>query len=170
MERTIVWHAADGFGCELVEVSIGPAGVRANGTLIRRWPFGPLCVDYEVRCDATWKPVGAAVTLRGLEPRSLEVHDLHGASDLDIAACAFTNTIPIRRLNLEVGQSATLEVAFVAIPELRVDIVPQRYTRLDLLRYRYEGLSTGFTAEITVDEDGLVVDYPRLCRRIWPGE
>jgi len=84
------------------------------------------------------------------------------------SACAFTNTLPIRRLGLAVGQSATLSVAFVSVPDLRVEHVKLRYTRLAPLRYRYEGLDSGFTAEIAVDEAGLVIDYPQLCRRVWP--
>jgi hypothetical protein len=62
----------------------------------------------------------------------------------------------------------TIPVAFISIPELRVNVVQQRYTRLETGRYRYEGLDSGFTAEISVDEEGLVIDYPQLCRRVWP--
>ena len=43
----------------------------------------------------------------------------------------------------------------------------QRYTCLEPgRRFRYEGLRTGFTAEIGIDDDGLVVDYPGLFRLI----
>ena len=30
--------------------------------------------------------------------------------------------------------------------------------------YRYESLKSGFTAELKVDEDGLVIDYPDIFR------
>jgi hypothetical protein len=31
---------------------------------------------------------------------------------------------------------------------------------------RYRSVGSGFTADLGVDEDGLVIDYPRLARRI----
>ena len=51
--------------------------------------------------------------------------------------------------------------------------VPQRYTCLEVSpdggRHHYEALSRGFTAELPVDRDGLVIDYPAAFRRVWPG-
>ena len=35
-------------------------------------------------------------------------------------------------------------------------------------RYRYDGLFRDFTAELPVDEDGLVLDYAETFRRVWP--
>jgi hypothetical protein len=43
----------------------------------------------------------------------------------------------------------------------------QRYTALDGAKhYRFESLDDGFTAELPVDEDGFVLDYPGLFRRL----
>jgi hypothetical protein len=165
MRRIVVWQPWDEFGAEFLEVSADASGARGVGTLIRKEPSGPLCVQYDVRCDASWRTVAAEVKLPGLESRAISV-DLGGCLDVDIAACAFTNTLPIRRLALQVGQSAVIQAAYVHIPDLRVERVAQRYTHLAKQRYRYEGLSTGFVAEITVDADGLVIDYPQLCRRV----
>ncbi len=165
MKRTVVWQPWDSIGAEYLEVSADAAGVRGVGCLIRRFPSGPVCIEYVVECDATWRTRAAEVNLWGLEKRGVSV-DLHGCHYVDIAAVAFTNTLPIRHLALTIGQSAEIAVAYVHVPELRVERVAQRYTRVAAQRYRYEGLSTGFVAEITVDEDGLVMDYPQLCRRV----
>jgi uncharacterized protein len=35
--------------------------------------------------------------------------------------------------------------------------------------YRFEALPSGFTAELPVDAEGLVIDYPGLFRRAWSG-
>ncbi len=47
----------------------------------------------------------------------------------------------------------------------------QRYTCLELNAdgglYKYEGLESDFIAELPVDSDGLVIDYPGLFKRIW---
>ena len=41
----------------------------------------------------------------------------------------------------------------------------QRYTRLGKRRWLYEGLFRGFQAELVVDGDGIVLDYPETCLR-----
>jgi len=97
---------------------------------------------------------------------------LDGCIDVDISATPFTNTLPIRRLGLKPGEAANLKVAYLAIPEMRVEPARQRYTCLERDDqgglYRYESLDgefAGFTADLPVDAGGLVLDYPGLFRR-----
>jgi hypothetical protein len=96
---------------------------------------------------------------------------LGGCLDVDISATPFTNTLPIRRLGMKEGESAEVVVVYVALPEIEIRTARQRYTCLrrrtegDL--YRYESLSSDFTAELPVDSDGLVADYPGVFRRVW---
>jgi hypothetical protein len=79
----------------------------------------------------------------------------------------FTNTLPIRRLRLKPGESAEIAAAFIEFPQLTVVKSPQRYTCLEEdRRYRYESLASGFTREIEVDGQGLVVTYPDFWQRI----
>lgn len=56
-----------------------------------------------------------------------------------------------------------IEVAYVSIPDLAVTRHAQRYTRI-ATGYRYE--SGHFTADVTVDEDGVVIDYADLWQRV----
>jgi hypothetical protein len=45
--------------------------------------------------------------------------------------------------------------------------VEQAYTCIEPDRlYRYEGITTQYTADLPVDGDGLVIDYPGLFRRL----
>ena len=76
-----------------------------------------------------------------------------------------TNTLPIRRLNLHVGGSESVIAAWVKFPELTVEPLSQRYTRLAKDTYSYES-NTGFSAEIVVDDLGLVNMYPGGWERI----
>lgn len=76
-----------------------------------------------------------------------------------------TNTLPIRRLKLQVGSGQSVTAAWVKFPELSVQRLSQRYTRLKENTYRYES-DTGFSAEIVVDDLGLVTAYPGGWRRI----
>ena len=85
---------------------------------------------------------------------------------MDLGIGASTNTLPIRRLDLEVGEAAEIVAAWVRFPELSLEPLPQRYTRLAEDRFRYESLDSGFTAEILVDDLGLVVHYTGWCERV----
>jgi hypothetical protein len=91
--------------------------------------------------------------------------ELDGCIDPDISMTPFTNTLPIRRLGLGIGDTAEIGVAYVLVPELSLRAAPQRYTRLGDRLWRFESLDSGFTADLTVDAEGLVVDYPGLFRR-----
>jgi hypothetical protein len=99
--------------------------------------------------------------------------DLDGCIDVDISSTPFTNTLPIRRLGLEPGESEELAVTYILVPELLVGAERQRYDCLEAQAegglYRFEALPSGFTAELPVDADGLVIDYPGLFRRVWSG-
>jgi hypothetical protein len=44
----------------------------------------------------------------------------------------------------------------------------QRYTCLEPQLYRYESVESGYTANLKVDTDGLVLEYPEAWRRVWP--
>ena len=101
------------------------------------------------------------------------MRELDGWIDVDISATPFTNTLPIRRLGLEHGESEELTVTYIRVPELLVGPERQRYGCLEAQTdgglYRFEALPSGFTAELPVDVDGLVIDYPGLFRRAWSG-
>jgi hypothetical protein len=79
--------------------------------------------------------------------------------------------ISIGRLSLEVGKSEAITAAYICLPQMSVQAVPQRYTALarekDKGAYRYEGFRD-FTAVLSVDKDLLVVDYPETFHRVFP--
>ncbi|NUT31558.1 MAG: hypothetical protein HOV79_00645 [Hamadaea sp.] len=91
---------------------------------------------------------------------------LRDALDVDLYASPLTNTLPIRRLGLlgqPVGTTRTITAAWVLLPSLAVVPSEQTYTVLGDGKIQYA--SGNFTAELTVDADGFVVDYPALARR-----
>jgi hypothetical protein len=95
---------------------------------------------------------------------------LAGCTQIDIRATPFTNTLPIRGLDLQPEVETPLQVAYIPIPRLEALAVRQSYTRLDPAdppaRFRYRSLDSGFTADLLVDGQGLVVDYPGIWRRV----
>ena len=76
-----------------------------------------------------------------------------------------TNTLPLRRLQLQRGQSQPVTAAWVRFPSLEIATLQQTYKRLDDTRYWYES-ATGFTAEIRVDACSVVFDYPGVWTRV----
>ncbi|HEY0001374.1 MAG TPA: putative glycolipid-binding domain-containing protein [Actinoplanes sp.] len=105
----------------------------------------------------------AGAALPGIEDPDL----LYGVFDVDLSGSPLTNTLPIRRLRLqtaEVGVAHRLSVAWVLLPSLEVVQADQIYTPLGDGRVRFA--SETFSAELTVDDDGFVVDYPGLAKRI----
>lgn len=100
------------------------------------------------------------------------IPELDGCLDVDIGATPATNTLPIKRLDLQEGESRNVLAAYVPLPgQIDGAFLPcraeQRYTCLVAARrYRYEGLFRGFAAELDIDANGLVIDYPQTFRRL----
>jgi uncharacterized protein len=95
------------------------------------------------------------------------LRDLDGCIDIDIWPTPFTNSFPIWRSALEIGERREFLMAWVSGPDLTVEAKPQAYTRLQDYLYLFESLDgSGFKAELPVDEAGLVLDYPELFRRV----
>jgi hypothetical protein len=97
---------------------------------------------------------------------------LDGCVEIDIAASPLTNTMAIRHLGLAVGEEGTLRVAWIDVPSLRVTAEEQGYRRIGpvedspgLEAYEFWPVG-GRSYRLTVDEDGLVVDYEDLAARM----
>jgi hypothetical protein len=118
---------------------------------VTRARIGPMTLEHDGR---GWRVDGV--------PRP----DLADAIDLDIVITPFTNTLPIRRLALDVGAGVDIVTAWVDTDALEVHPDPQRYTRVAADVYRFDSLDSDFTADIEVDADGFVVFYPGLFERI----
>ena len=93
--------------------------------------------------------------------------DLDGCVDIDIWPTPFTNSFPIRRAPLAVGEGREFRMVWVDGPQLSLQAQRQAYTRLADRLYRFESLDgSGFVVDLPVDEDGVVLDYPGLFRRV----
>jgi hypothetical protein len=177
----VYWETVGRLGLEHLHLSVDLHGVIADGMVVGEFESVPLRVHYRIVCDPGWRArelhvadlaSGASLELRtsegSWEDADRRRSELADAVDVDLAITPFTNTLPIRRLRLEVGQSAEIAVVFVAVaPTLAFRRVRQRYTRLTSDRYLYESLESDFTCELIVDPEGLVVDYPGDWRRVF---
>ena len=86
------------------------------------------------------------------------------ALDLDLSWSAVTNSFPIRRMMETETHSARMQVLLVSLPDLEAQMVTQEYVRAEG-HWLYLNVTNGFKAQLEVDKNGLVTDYPGLCRR-----
>jgi hypothetical protein len=187
VDRQVLWQAWTGPGLESLRVKADAGGVRAESVAIGLSGGRAYTVRYMLGCDAGWRVrtleawtlggEGGALALfsdgsgRWTGPDGAHRPALDGCFDVDLPSTVFTNTLPIRRLGMVPGWSEELSVVYIGVPELSVSVARQRYTCLtwgpDGGRYRFESVGEDFTADITLDGDGLVVEYPRIARRVW---
>ena len=177
--RRVSWRRSDEvLADELCTLSVRPSGLSMVGTVLGAEGGLPVRIEYQVLTDASGFTTAVHVRdLRGFEQRTLALdrdpkgrwtvdgapaRALSGCSDVDLGCSPSTNTLPIRRLRLAIGASHSIKAAWIRFPGLSVDKATQTYTRLDEFTYRYA--SGTFSAELTVDDDGLVGAYAEWRR------
>lgn len=97
--------------------------------------------------------------------------DLHDAVDCDLGLCPVTNVMPIRRLGLHHADRAEtpLAMAWVEVPSLRVLRSEQIYSAHNNGGQRqvtYSSQKRDFTADLSIDPEGMVLTYPGLASRV----
>jgi uncharacterized protein len=145
--QSVVWRNLAAHGSDYCSLrQIGRSWL-LQGTAIAVLKDGrPMLADYEIECDQLWHTRRVATTcLTGSTTRSIdlmveasgvwrssgeELPTLDQCTDIDLAVTPATHTLPIRRLNLEVGQSREVTAAWLKFPDLTLGTLPQRYTRL----------------------------------------
>ena len=91
--------------------------------------------------------------------------------DCDLGLSPLTNSMPmLRHQMLEPGPPVDFTMALVSVPDLSVRWSRQRYTFVRRegrhAIVRYASVDDTFTAELTVDADGIVLDYPGIGRAL----
>ena len=189
MEKNLLWAPWMGPGLEHLHLVKSSKGISGDGMIIGIKDNLPFRAHYKIRCDLSWRAQHVEINLLADDSEEIIMHAdgrghwadasgdripfLDGCLDVDISASPFTNTMAIQRLGLKPGETAAIPVAYIAVPDMEVKSGSQRYACLELgvagglYKYLDEGLFPGFSAELRVDPEGLVIDYPGLFRRIW---
>jgi hypothetical protein len=182
--RIAAWQHVEGRrGFEVARLQRAGDGLRVDGHSTGEDEGLAWGLHYALEVDAAWTTRSLDVT--GLSedgPWTLALrHDgagawtrdgepapeLRGCADVDLVSTVLTNTLAVRRLGLEIEGSGELDAVWIGTPAGReVERNPQRYTRLGLRTYRFEVVGGEFSAEIEIDEFGLVVTYPGLAQRV----
>lgn len=177
----MMWRRLDCPGQEWARLSNIRSSPVLRGTAIFVEDRIPARLDYKIRCSPRWETLSAdilgwvkdeKVELR-IESRpgrtwwinGLLVPQVEGLVDIDLSFSPSTNLLPIRRLNLEIGQGAEVRAAWLRFPEL--DLVPlvQRFKRKSESRYSYDS-DIGFSTELEVNAEGFAVSYPPLWKEV----
>ncbi|RKT52043.1 putative glycolipid-binding domain-containing protein [Saccharothrix australiensis] len=142
------------------EVSVGEAGA------VTRLLLRTATVSEERQVSVSRSSEGVWLVDHG---QGAERADFDGAVDVDVQFAVLFNAIPIRRLGLqrEAGEHE-LPVVYVTLPDLSVRLVRQKYRTVSVGdEQSVVSFESGdFQQDITVDGTGLVIDYPRVARRI----
>jgi uncharacterized protein len=179
---TVRWRPLEGEGLEHLTVRAVEGGIRAESVIIGERDAAAYGVTCRVDCDDGWRV--RSFHLRDTTGRQLELAsdghghwqtpdgtalpEFDGCIDIDLSGSPFTNTLPIRRLNLDPSQgTARLRMVYIPFDTLEPFVDGQLYTCLvPASHYLYEAEDGAFSAELPVDEDGLVTDYPTLFKRL----
>lgn len=179
-QRTVIWKPVEYQGMEYMRLREDVYGVLVQSVVIGAEAGNLFRLDYQIRCDLNYVVRDVRLMLGGdrmlhlisdgqggwTDDAGQPLPQYEGCIDIDISATPFTNTLPIKRVAWQPGQSETFRMVWFAIPELTAHVDEQRYTCVeqsaDGTVFRFEQVATGFTALLSIDADGLVKDYPGL--------
>ena len=185
--RTVTWLSSDWNGQETCTLSQHSDGWEFVGRATGEADGQSVVVDYAISTDQAWQTQQVSVTMSTEHPQSHQhcvlARDHHGRwtaqgedcppldaiqglHDIDIQITPSSNTLPINRLEMAIGEGADVTAAWVRIPEFVVEPLPQRYTRVAARTYAYESNDGDFTATLEVDDLGLVITYDPGWTRI----
>lgn len=177
--KSIRWLSLQHGGLEELRLGEGSNAIRARSAIVGQAELIRHGVFYELSLLPDWtfeslllqRTDGLTAALRrSAKGTWFDSHDevlpeLEGCIDVDFEMTPFTNTLPIRRAPLVIGESRRFRMAYIPAATLEAFPAEQTYTRLSERVYRFTNSDGSFTADITVDEDGLVADYPGLFVR-----
>ncbi len=190
--RMLAWAGVDALRLEVARVVLGERSMRATGSMVSAPQEGTeaYSASYSLATDETG--VVQRLTVRTIRAQG-EQHvaltrseegiwlvdhlveqgastirtNFSGAWDVDLAFSPLFNALPVRRLGLHrAAAQHDLPVVFVSLPGLEVGCVRQIYRSAEVGEKTVVSFASDvFTAALTVDADGLVLEYPGLARR-----
>lgn len=173
----ILWRRLDCPGHDACRIWQQDGRCGLEGVAVWLDDAGPAHLSYHVSCDENWITRSARVQGSvGQRPLSLSINrnengdwhiageempDLHGLQDIDLGFTPATNTLPLRRLRSFGKDSAELAAVWLDPSDWSLKRLPQSYRKTDA-GWHYASPSHEFAADLVVDADGFVTDYPKL--------
>jgi hypothetical protein len=176
--ESILWRRLDSPGHEFCRLFLQDSNWHLAGTAVFSHSQRPCCLDYMVICNSDWITLSGRVagfvgdetvqielsvdSARRWRLNGLECPKVAGCIDLDLAFSPSTNMLPIRRLNLAIGQESKVSAAWLRFPSFTLEPLDQIYRRIDAAAYHYESAGSTFATELQVNEAGFITLYPDL--------
>ncbi len=177
--RSILWRRLDRPGHEAARLFLQGSGWHLTGTAVFASDGRPCRLDYQVVCSADWRTlsgrlsgwlgtslveVEVAADAGRWRLNGVECPTVAGCIDLDLNFSPSTNLLPIRRLGLAVGAQAPVRAAWLRFPSFALEPLDQVYRRTGDTTYRYESAGGSFVADLRVNAEGFVTEYPGFWR------
>jgi uncharacterized protein len=179
IDQSILWRRLDRPGHEFSRLIRQDSFWQLSGTAVFSHDGMPSRLDYMIVCDSEWQTVSARVDgLLGGETIAILIEvdndrvwwlngtgrsEVEGCTDIDLNFSPSTNLLPIRRLDLALGEQASVRAAWLRFPGFTLEPLEQVYHRVDQTKYRYESAGGSFRAILEVNEAGFVTHYPNFC-------
>ncbi|RYU93173.1 putative glycolipid-binding domain-containing protein [Emticicia agri] len=181
MEAHILWKGIEYESLENCLIDTTEEGTEISSTIVGQYAGKIYLIDYQIRTNAAWETLFVAIESRvnhqtqhwqlegdgqgNWRKNGKVCQQFGGCIDVDIPLTPFTNTLPINRLKLAIGETQLINVIYLDLLAEEFKPVQQKYIRLKEEVYHYENVPNDFEAAITVDANGLVVNYPALFER-----
>lgn len=179
--KTLIWQGIAFQSLEYFNLKKNDKNFIVDSKIIGSYEDKMYTVDYQLIIDLNWNilefiiesevnTVQNKLTGRKLQ-NEWQINDVinpdfKGFPFIDISLTPFTNTLPINNLQLAENDSQEIKVIYIDILNTIIKPVTQQYTRISPYTYHYDNLQTDFKSDIVVDENGLVVHYPKLFDKI----
>jgi hypothetical protein len=183
---TAAWRhvdARDGF--EVVFLRAGDDAYQLDGCTTAVEDGQAWVVRYEIVLDHAWRTRTAHVSGRSASGEhqvqldadgaghwrvnGVAAPELDGCLDVDLESASCTNTFPVHRLGLGVGEAADAPAAYVRAVGFDTERLEQRYARIEddgpRRRFDYTAPAFGYDGRLVYDASGLVLDYPGIAIR-----
>ncbi|HKO60319.1 MAG TPA: putative glycolipid-binding domain-containing protein [Pyrinomonadaceae bacterium] len=179
-ERSIIWRRLDKPGHESAQLFRLDSVWHLTGTAVFLHNQQACRLNYLVQSNSRWETMSGKVA-GWVGDQIIEVEisvdsdrrwllngeessEVTGCIDIDLNFSPSANLLPIRRLDLAVGQVANVRAAWLRFPSFRLEPLEQTYRRVESSTYRYESAGGSFVADLQIGDGGFVTHYPNLWR------
>jgi hypothetical protein len=185
MQKTILWDGLLNDTDEHCNVNFLTDAIMVRSE-IEGWAHGvPVYADYTLKLTLSWEVQEFEINFHVKDTQhnytllrdansnwkdasGNEYPEFEGCRFIDVSLTPFTNSLPVNGLFLPHGESADFDLVYVDIVANEIRKEHQKYTKAGHHNYHFENADASFTADLQVDDDGFVIEYPGLFTMIQP--
>lgn len=179
--KTILWKGIIYNSLEYFNLTQADNVFVAKSKIVGTYNDNIYSVNYHLIIDSEWLIQNFHITyeVNGMEKmlqgdKIMNKWEINGQIDedftdfkfIDISLTPFTNTLPIKNINMPLAQENEIHVIYLDILNGSITPVKQKYIKKNDDMYRFENVPNDFEADIKIDSFGLVEFYPELFQKI----